>query len=181
VYLLSQVEIMKRLPECTWGAICRQMNRLGLDRRAALTAVGRWPEYRAIRDHYSYNDWQLEHSGEADPTPPPMRKLPKQRWSAEEDALLRENLHLPRLELMKLFPYRSWASINNRFTGLKLPRVQTLAAHGISPNAGFGKGCPIPVWMSYNMWLMQQTQTPQSPAADAPPFGLNALVDNLAD
>jgi DNA invertase Pin-like site-specific DNA recombinase len=181
VYLLSQVEIMKRLPECTWGAICRQINRLGLDRRAALTALGRWPEYRAIRDHYSYNDWQLEHPDDPDPTPPPMRKLPKQRWTAEEDALLRENLHLPRLELMKLFPDRSWASINNRWTGLKLPRSETLAAHGISTNAGFGKACPIPMWMSYNMWIAQQAQPPQPLEADAPPFGLNALVDNLSD
>jgi hypothetical protein len=31
VHLLTQVEIMKRLPECTWGAIVRQMNRLGLN------------------------------------------------------------------------------------------------------------------------------------------------------
>jgi len=94
-YMLSQVEIMRRLPECTWGAITRQMNRLGLDRRQILTELGRWLEYHAIHDHYSYNDWRMEHPGEPDPTPPPMWKLPKQRWTDEEEAILRDNLHLP--------------------------------------------------------------------------------------
>jgi hypothetical protein len=82
-YLLAQVEIMKHLPECTWGAICRQMNRLGLDRRGELTRLGRWPEYKAIRDNLSWNDWCIEHPDETEPLLPPRRKKPKKRWTTK--------------------------------------------------------------------------------------------------
>lgn len=180
-HLLSQVEIMKRLPECTWGAITRQINRLGLDRRQSLTKLGRWPEFRAIRDHYSYNDWRMEHPEDPNPTPPPRRKQVKRRWTAEEDAALRENYQHPRLEVMKLFPDRSWGSILNHCMNLRLLRSATFAAQGINTNTGFGTACPIPMWMSYNVWLAQQAQEPPNVSDDTPPFDLNALVDNLSD
>jgi hypothetical protein len=163
------------------GRDCAPDEPIGLEPRATLTALGRWPEFRAIHDHFSYNDWRIEHPDEPDPTPPPLRKRTKQFWTPQEDAFLRDNLHLPRLELMKLLPNRSWSAIYNHWTELKLPRSETLAAHGISPNAGFGKGCPIPMWMSYNDWIAQQAGTPKPPDNDTPPFGLNALVDNLSD
>jgi hypothetical protein len=180
-YLLPQVEIMKRLPECTWGAICRQMNRLGLDRRGELTRLGRRPEYKAICDNVSWNDWCIEHPDETEPLLPPRRKKPKKRWTTEEETTLQGNLHLPRIDLMQLLPDRSWGSIVNHIEALDLPRAATLAAHGVSPNAGFGKGCPIPVWMSYAEWQETQSRQEEQPQENSgsTPFDLNALVDNL--
>lgn len=181
-YLLPQVDLMKHLPECTWGAICRQMNRLGLDRRGDLTALGRWPELKAIRDNCSWNDWLIEHPGEVQPTPPERRPHTRLKWTPEEDSILRDNLHLPRLELMKLLPDRTWGSIHNHCEQLGLPRVARLLEAGHSPNAGFGKGCPIPIWMSYHQWLEHQSSpitTDDTPAPEAAPFGINTLLDNL--
>jgi len=41
VYAEPQVAIMKQFPDCTWGAIRRQIARLGLDRCATLMALAR--------------------------------------------------------------------------------------------------------------------------------------------
>jgi hypothetical protein len=35
--------------------------------------------------------------------------------------------------------------------------------------------------MSYNAWLAQRAQNPPDEGTDTPPFGFNALVDNLSD
>ena len=104
------------------------------------------------------------------------------KWTVEEETILRDNLHLPRLELMKLLPERTWGSIHNHCSALGLPRVARLLEAGHSPNAGFGKGCPIPIWMSYRQWLEQQPSpdaTTEEPVDEAAPFGINTLLDNL--
>jgi hypothetical protein len=51
----------------------------------------------------------------------------------------------------------------------------------VSPNAGFGKACPIPVWMSYAEWQETQSRQEEQPQENSgsTPFDLNALVDNL--
>jgi hypothetical protein len=82
---------------------------------------------------------------------------------------------------MQLLPDRSWGSIVNHIEALNLPRGETLAAHGVSPNAGFGKACPIPVWMSFVEWQETQSRQEEQPHENSgsTPFDLNALVDNL--
>jgi DNA invertase Pin-like site-specific DNA recombinase len=180
IYTLPQVEIMKQIPDCTWGAIRRRMHRIGLDRQAALSRLGRWPEECAIRENISYNDWLLEHPDDPDPLPP-MKMHPKHKrfWTAEENTILRENYHLPQLELMKLLPTRSWGAIMIHSRSLGLNRDSALAAQGIYTNPGFGKGSTILYSMNYLDYLAEQSRSSLPPAASG--FDLNVFTENLSD
>jgi hypothetical protein len=180
IYTLPQVEIMKQIPDCTWGAIRRRMHRIGLDRRAALTRLGRWPEECAIRENISYNDWLLEHPDDPDPLPPSKRHPKhKKNWSSEEEAILRANCHLPQLDLMKRLPTRTWGAIMMHSKVLGLDRDGALRAQGISTNSGFGKGSHIPHTMSYTDYIAEQN-TSNTPSTTSS-FDINVLTENLSD
>lgn len=155
------------------------MNRLGLQRREALTALGKWPAEVFIRGNFSYNDWKLEHPGQE---PTPLRKVHphhKAYWTAEEDTILRESFHLPRLDIMQRLSTRTWNSIMRHSRALGLDRENILRAQGIHPNVGYGKGCEIPNTVSYADWLAQQNSADNPPPASG--FDLNLLADNLSD
>lgn len=180
VYAEPQVAIMKQFPDCTWGAIRRQIARLGLNRRATLMALGRWPERCPLPAQTSYEDWRMEHPDEDEPSVPPVKQLRKQFWTPEEEEVLRANLHLIRTELMPLLPDRSWGSIKEHMRLLGLDREGALKARGISPNQGYGSACSIPLTMTWNEWLAQQAEK-NAPDEAGSSFSPDALVTRLGE
>ncbi len=86
---------------------------------------------------------------------------------------------MPRLDLMKLLPTRTWGAIVIHSQALGLDRKGALQAQGINSYPGFGKGTGIPYTMSYVEYIAQQNTPDNSRTASG--FDLNVLADNLSD
>jgi hypothetical protein len=171
----DQLDIMQHFPTHTRLAILRQMQNLGLDRRAYIVEQGQWPAILTIPEHLSYQDWLDRPDNIAAARP---AKRAYRCWSAEEDAILRETCELERLEIMKQLPDRSWSAILRRFHDLGISRSDILTAQQRYGAQNYGKSIHMRDGITYNEYLALLNAHTTAPEPSEP-FTIDILVDNL--